>query len=408
MSWQDRLQPEIRFLSPDGDSFIAQWSGDPRKMEKKLGIFEFPNLVGAVVQDLQVGASLSTLSFSFEGADHDLEADRFYESAKQRGTWTIEHPTKGQFVWQLMTISEDTQPVNSANLTAFKTEWIEPIGDVPAVSTSQVAAGVRNQSTIVQAKANEQADASAKIDTPSAITRFKTGVRAAANTVKTALAPLTATVAEINAQVESIDRAITDSLSSTVFSVVSLAGQIQTMIMLPSQIEGDLTTLLGYYGELLESAVTLTDAEQDETTINDAVIREIVAVTSLAAIAEIAVNSPPTTRNQAISALTDIAASFSAILAGLDGSQTSLGGAYISQSESFNDTSLLLAGTSDLLLKRSFDLATAKMISLNRHRTPVEVAMTEGVDIDEFIATNNLKGDDILLLPPGRVVVVYS
>ena len=59
------------------------------------------------------------------------------------------------------------------------------------------------------------------------------------------------------------------------------------------------------------------------------------------------------------------------------------------------------------ILRRSFDLAAVRYITLQSNRVPLEIALTEGMDLDLFISANQLKGDDILLLPAGRRVAVY-
>lgn len=408
MSWKDRLEPELKLTSPDGDKFTAKWTGDSRSLVKKLGIFEFPGLVGAVVQDLQVGASLHSMPFFFEGFNHDLEADRFYRSAAQRGLWTIIHPTKGQKTWQLMSIKEETQPITSGNITAFTSEWIEPIGVSKDFSIQQRSSSLRNKSNALKEKTKIQSENAADIIKPSNLTKLRVAELSAVGKIRKTLSDASSAVAEVNARVESVNRAIISALSGTAADALGALGQIQILIDLPAQVDGNLTTLLGYYGGLIQEAIGLSDAEQSEITLNAAAVNELVAVSALAAVADIVVLNPPATRKESLDVLTAVAGNFNSVMTGLDRSQVSLAGKeYTSQSETFNDTALLIASVSDLILKRSFDLATAKHITLNRHRTPTEIALTEGIDLDTLIATNALKSEEVLLLPPGRVVTVY-
>ena len=241
-------------------------------------------------------------------------------------------------------------------------------------------------------------------ETPSGLARFEAAVNVGVRKVEAALADITSTVASTNALRESISSAITSTLAEVSLDVLGLAGQVRALIVLPSLISGNLMTQLGHYGSLITSVVGLTDSERDAFTTNDAAVTELVAVVSLAAVADVAVLNPPTTREEAIEALTSVAGYFNSVITGLDLIPTK---GYTSQSETFNDTVLLLASVSELILRRSFDLATSKKITLTRPRAPVEIAITEGVDLDPFIATNGLEAEEILLLPPGRVVTVY-
>ena len=132
MTWIDRLSPTIDLTSPDGNIFDALWRNGPRSLTKKLGIFEFPGVKGAVVQDLDVGPTRWPLVIFFDGEDNDKEGTRFFKACKERGLWTIIHPVKGSLELQLISATELIDPVESGNITRFETEWIEPIPEAKA------------------------------------------------------------------------------------------------------------------------------------------------------------------------------------------------------------------------------------------------------------------------------------
>jgi hypothetical protein len=63
------------------------------------------------------------------------------------------------------------------------------------------------------------------------------------------------------------------------------------------------------------------------------------------------------------------------------------------------------------LLSQFFNLATEKRFIIKNRRSPLEVCVTEYGSIDYydlFIESNELSGDEILLLNPGREVVIYA
>lgn len=398
MSWQDRLSPTLGLTSPEGSVFIVHWQGDPRSMEKKLGIFELPGLKGALVQDLQVGATRDQLRFFIEGGDHDILAGMFFEACKERGAWAIDHPVLGRKTWQLVNVKEEIDPTASANITAFTTEWIEPINVKPSEAPSQLASAVRNRVATVIEKANQQAEDTVDIGKPSAIAQLKNAAKKTADKIRLGLSILTSTSSETTAVMDGVYRAIVNTVQSDVLDVVALMSQIQTMLTTPADSAGDLPVRLTYYSGLI------TSFTGDGRNTNAKVVQDLSATSGLAAMAQATANSELTTREEAIGVMEQLLDTYNTALGGLDANQN---GDYVSQSSSYNDAALLVSSTLKLLLRRSFDLAAAKRIVLTRSRCPVEIALTEGVDLDVFIATNGLKGEDILLLAPGREVVVY-
>lgn len=415
MTWRDRLRTEILLTSPTGQQFAAAWAGNPRTVEKKLGIFEYPKIPGAVVQDLDVGGDRYPLSFYFEGEDHDLEAERFFTACKERGTWTVNHPTKGVKVLQLITVTEEVQPVSSGNMTLINSEWIEPITAGAAASVTQQAASVQAQAQTLQTAAAEQFAAVVELDTPSKITAFKNAVTATVTRVNNTLAPLRQQAADIQAAALSVHRGITSGLNAVALDVLSLGGQIQTLVTLPGQAVTDISTRFEYYSGLISAMIGIEPDTPSEGGINAVAVQELVLTAALVSIAGATAEGELTSREEAVTFLDNTAAAFEDITETLDASQdlyqdNAIDKQYFSQSQSFNDGAVLVGQVTALLLRKSFDLAAAKRFTLKRGRAPVEIAATEYGDLDHldfFISSNRLKGTDILLLPSGREVVVY-
>jgi hypothetical protein len=415
MTWRDRVQTEITLLSPSGQQFSAAWSGNARTVEKRLGVFEFPNLPGARVQDMGVGADSYPLNFAFEGADHDLEGERFFTACKETGTWTINHPVKGVKVLQLIKVTEEVQPVTSGNITAIATEWIEPTTDTLTASVTQLADAIRTQSAALQEVAADQLAAVVELDTPSKITAFKNALEKAAAAIDKALAPLRQQLATVNAAATSVKRGITSGLNAVALDVLSLGGQIQTMVTLPGMAVEDMGVRFDYYQALISDMMGVAPETDEESGINTAAVQEIVLTSALVALADAVVTGDLTSREDAIGFLEATGAAFVGITETLDKSQAlyldnAIDAQYFSQSQSFNDAALLVGQISALLLRKSFDLAAAKRFTLRRPRAPVEISATEYGDLDHldfFISSNGLKGGEILLLPAGREIVVY-
>lgn len=403
MSWSDRLQPEIVLTSPNGATFNAKWRGDSRDLEKKIGIFEYPGFNGAVIQDLDARATRWPLTFFFEGDDHDVTAGQFFTACKENGSWWVDHPVLGALDLYLLYVQQDVQPIDSANVTVIKTEWIEPVdGFIGRSSTERQAEVVQRVFKLQEAAAGQFA----AVAKPSKLAQFRNAVTKVQSAVYNTLRPLTRTVAEVNAAIESIHRGITTTIADTGLSLLALGGQLQALTTLPAMTGESAEVRLEYYATLVADMVGVGSDS------NALATRELIATSSLSAAATVAAGADLTTREQAIEQMAAINTLFATLTADLDAGQAAYSGVrlddrYFSQSTSFVEASLLVAAVNDLLLRRLFDLSAARHIVLQRNRTPVEIAITEGVDLDLFISSNHLSGNDVLLLPSGREVVVY-
>ena len=145
MSWKDRVRPEIKFTSPDGNIFTALWRKNRQPVEKKLGIFNYPKLNGSIVQDLGINGNRYPLTFYFTGLDHDRTTELFVKAFEESGTWQVVHPIRGNLILQPVSINPDYNPVENGTYSLIDTEWIEPIIDEIIKSTSELASKVKRK-----------------------------------------------------------------------------------------------------------------------------------------------------------------------------------------------------------------------------------------------------------------------
>lgn len=408
MTWMDRLQPEIVLTSPSGQVFIGSWRGGERSKEKRLGVFEYPKIPGAVVQRMGAGPVRYPLSFYFDGPDHDITSARFFEACNDDSApWLVNHPTLGLLELELISVTEDIQPIDSANLTLITTEWIEPLPSELVVSTPQLEATIQDQIVVVQ-KTSLQQFYDNVVNVYNKVVAFKNKVLSDVNKIKNVINKVKQTVAGIRATIESAYRSIINIIGSSVLSVTALAGEMQNLINLPGQMVDDTVSRFSFYGELLTEIFNDSSADNP----GSLAIKELVATSCVIGVVQAVVNAELTNREDALAYIDVVTDIFTTATDYLDAGQTALSNLaidkqYFSQSQSYNDMAMLVAQTVQLLLVRSYNLAVAKRFTLTKNRCPIEIAITEGVDLDDFISVNRLKGNDILLLPAGRQVVVY-
>jgi prophage DNA circulation protein len=404
MTWTDRLQPEIVLTSPSGREFIALWRGNHRSLEKRVGLFEYPKMVGTGTQDMGSNGVKYPLDIYFEGPDHDIDAAGFLGACKEIGHWTINHPVYGLVILQLLGVTEESNPVESGNVTHVTTEWIEPMDGGMVATVPQIAGEIQDQANVVEGQAMDQfADG----DMPSAaslldvVATIKGTISAVVAGVRGAISSVMSTINGVISSVKGAINGVVGSVMGAVNDVRSIAGQFQALIALPGQMINDIAGQFNFYGQMIDSMIGKPPA-----------IQELICTSCLVGMARAVMNADLTSREEAIAYIGQVQDAFTKVTRMLDAGQSATAGwsltrQYFSQSHSYNDMALLMAQTANLLLRRSYDLSVARRFTLSRNRAPVEISITEGVDLDLFIASNHLKGDEILLLPAGRQVVVY-
>lgn len=441
-NWRDRLQGEIVFLSPEGNEFRGKWRGSPRTMPKKLGVLRFPKIKGDVVQDLDVQSTLYSITFYFEGENNDTEANAFFTSCKERGTWEVTHPVHGFLGLQLISVTELDNPVESGNITEINSEWIEPIDPVE-LKTARELAGIIDAKaddlniSAAQQFANNLLTASDELR--GAIEQTTAGIGRVTDLF---LGPLFTTVDALDNTVEAIQRGIQDTNQATVLQVQSLAGQIQNLINLPCFANNKLEDRITAYG-LLANALSdllpgqaesvISDTASDDSKINSvatlelaltAVLSTLGNIVSTTAISPRGIGADDTgalaTKAQAVNAVNDLTDLYNGIIDSLDNAQdlfsaNDIDDQFYAMVDSYTDAAGLIYLSIEYLLSIAFDLSVERRFIIDKPRSPIEITITEygslGPDdlyLDFFIRSNDLIGKDILLLPAGREVVVYG
>lgn len=431
-NWEERLKDRIKFTSPEGNEFEGRWIGSPRSKDKKLAIFAYPKVRGNIVQDLDTNSSRYSITFYFDGADNDVTARAFYAACDENGLWDIDHPVHGFLGLQLMSVTENDEPVVSGNVTEINTEWIEPIDETTLKTARELAGIVDGLSNDLNTSTLDQIVNGINQGTEA----FKEGVRIGVNGVQNlsdfALGPLAATVDAVDSTFRAIQDGINDTLNATVLQIRALAGQIQALIQTPLLARNSINSRLSNYDDFQEGAFTLLPggsgtSVSDKPTVeakNQALIAELALSANIVARCQITTITPIAaggllTRAQAVEAANNLANDLQTITNNLDAIQqtfavNTIDQQFFSQSESYADAAQIVAYAIQYLLVSAFDLKIEKRFKLNRPRTPIEIAITEYGDLgdndanlDLFIESNGLKGNDILLLPAGREVVVY-
>ncbi len=420
-SWRDRLQEQILLISPvTKQPFSALWQGSSRSTAKKLGIFTYPGINGSFVQDLNTEADRYPMTIFFEGNSHDLDAGRFFFATKEKGEWLMLHPIHGPLQLNLVSVEMVDDPTNSGNITAVNLDWIESIDPSSTFSLSQIGAVIQTLGSAINGIASLLFSQSVNQNNATFIQAIRNISNVAVVAVTRNLSIIFEQDPDIEAEVISIQRAIPDTLEQDVIDVELLGGQFQQMIQISMEATDDLLTRLDALDALVDQLILTTPTEPTIIALNSAATLELILVANIIAASQVITTSTLFSRKESLNALELYVSIFNKIVNALDNIQTLflnniIENQYFSMLDSFTETARMVAQTANFLLTQSFDLAIERKFILTRPRNPLEITVTEygtleenDSNLDLFIDTNNLKGNDIILLPAGRDVVVYA
>jgi len=426
LPWQSRLRAQITLVAPDGTRFVASWGGDDIEIGKQVPQFNPPLFDGTITQDLGAKGWAFPLTLTFEGDNHDTMALGFARALAQRGPWGIMHPVYGQFTLQpIGPFSLKVQPTESGNATQVSGPWVEVPVTAATRSLSEQAALTSAQVDAANAAAAAQfTDALDVSDAEGQAAAQAAGLGALGKFVSSGLASLISKSADLQAQFTAAWNSATAGLQAAVWDGVNIYQQVQQIMSLPAVVEADLATKLANFGAFVDDikdALGLNTGS-DVAATNAAAMDELFLSGAITGCIQSVLSSPPATRDQALQAINDISAMFTEITAALDAVQTATAGnrasgQYFSNGMSYADLALVVSMGLQYLLRLIFDLKVARRFTLDRPRHPGEIVITEYAPEDSstyddlydlFIASNGLIGDDIVLLPAGREVVVYQ
>lgn len=243
-------------------------------------------------------------------------------------------------------------------------------------------------------------------------------VKAAAITV---LRPLASISTEIVLQFDNIVQGLESDLESGDVDNLELAGQLQNMIQLPVLSTTNVTERLNTYSDFADQLIGLFPSELDSTpeAVNKTLVIELSIISVLVSMAQTVTTGKLTDRLKSVETANFLIDKLNQYTEELDNRQeifssNDIDRQYFSQLQSYSSAVKLIATAVRYLLIVAFDLRVEKRFTLDGPRAPIEIVITEYGDLgdndenlDLFIESNRLKGDDILLLPAGREVLVY-
>jgi len=412
MSWVDRLR-EAAYTSPGGTRQTFIFDDVSRTRDRKTNPFEFPDTDRTFVQDLGSTGRRYPLECIFTGENCDLEAEAFEALLVERGAGLLEHPRYGQVdVIPVGTIERRDGLVNNANQVTIRVTFFETTGavfpEVGANPQSSVLSAVDTFNETGAAAFENKLDIANVAEAQTFGQQFETFVA----TVDDALGDVAAAQADIESRYNAVKSSIDNAITVLVQKPLTLAFQAQRLAQLPSQIAENARARLDAYRNLANSFINTPTRESgiDNTVANLYYGRELFAMTAVSGQLLTTTNAQFATRSEAIQAADDILQLFEDVTNWRDDNYATL--QELDEGRNYQALQEAVAITAGFVIDLSFDLRQERSVVLTESRNIVELVAElyqkePDDELDFFITSNGLTGDEILELPAGREVVYY-
>jgi len=428
MPLEDRIQPEIRLISPDSDGnkeYFAKWIGNPIRKENKLGLFDAPKIKGTIVQRLEVKSDLYDITIYFDDQDHDLTSSNFWESLDANGKWAIFHPQRGRLDLDFVSATWENEYVNSLGFTTFNTSWIDGLPDGTEISITELEQTLNSDADNANISAGNQFEANIETNTLDQFNAITGAAQKVLNAIRKNLIKIK-NLQLLDPRIESFIRGINDTISSFPLDTTSLVAQFTGIYEAIGLSQPDVSSAVSNFRNHADSLdITASDTAQNGR--NEAAMLEFALSLINSEIAKSVLLGGIGTRVQAVEIANSVNDYFDSMIGRLESIQelfytTPIELQYIAQSGSLGDQLNANKTAIYYLLKSALDLKIEKIFFTAIPRATIEVAWTElggpgdiievdGILIDEnyqnFCLWNDLHGDDLILLPAETRVRVF-
>lgn len=410
MPYIDRIR-NFNYTSPSGNSYLLQFDDLNRQGGKKVAIHEFPQSNAASVQDLGNQVLKISASIYFTGPDYDQAAGAFWKALEEKGPALLHHPRYGEIQVVPISYSQTENLVDRLGRADFSIEFVKD--DTQGIFPLSTIADSEAVGTGVQDAVDQSGEIAAGNFAPvdaADLSKCKVQTQNWLDEYEKAFAQVAAVSEAVQAEINKAISEVNSTIDALLAAPLSLMTSLSNLAKLPAKIVTKVSNKISAYKTQIENTVL----------------------------------SIPESYSQAVSAVESVLYSFgwssSASTTGTISNRAEAVGAaenmeeisglvlnFIESTEAANptfranpETVQALVDAASIakasLLERSFSLKAEHRVTLATERTPLDLlAEFYGVELDnldesldEFIVTNSLKGNEIILIPAGREVVYYG
>lgn len=412
MSWVDRLR-EAAYTTPGGVRLTFFYEDVKEEFDKKTSGFTFPDANGTFVQDLGHTSRRYPLRVIFWGDDYDIQSNNFMKGLRERGTGTLDHPIYGSIeVVPFGTIVRRDNLKTAANQSIIEIVFWETIGILYPTSQTDPTAAVDLAVAEYNETSSEELAVSSELGSEVEQAKVKASYELLLDNAQLRLQAIADSQANVKAQFDTVIDSINAGIDILVADPLTLAFQTSIALQAPARARTAITARLEAYVDLARSIFSGDDAVVGATGVamlNDFLIRDLFASGYVSASLVSVTNHQFNTKRDALEAAESIFDLFGELVVWRDDNFEALdevdtGAAYQKLLEA-------VALTAGFLVEISFSLKQEIKVTLDRPHTVIDLVAELLGDVDDqidfFIHSNNLVGNEILEVPMGREIVYY-
>lgn len=401
MSWQDRIR-QAAYTGPDGTRHTFAFTDVSREATKKTTAYGSPDSPGVTIQDRGELSRRLPLAIYFNGDDHDLQADAFFESLLAPGQGVLEHPRYGRTnVVPFGDIRQRDKLVTEASQTVVEvTFWVVRSGRYPTEQTDTPS----DITAAITASTDAGADDAARItpDSPDGRVRYAGRFEALRGTVSGVIEPLTRTNAAAWSRYKQINNALNTTADIVLGDPLTQAYQVAALVQLPASLAINVQAKIEGYADILGQITDIVSPSQSDYAARAVWANAVInAVTSATLLGDYR-NKP-----DAIAAVDAMLELFDTWSTWRDVSRQS-----VETGDTYEKTQDAVTRCAGYIVSASFTLRTERRFTLDKPAAlvPICAKLTGSIrneDITEFVNNNRLTGSEILEIPEGRELVYY-
>jgi len=417
-----KIRPDIKLKSPFGTNFTALWFGDRRSLNRRVMLISYVGINGQVADDYGADGVRYPIDIRFEGPDFETKVDEFFKACNEPGKWEVIHPTKGFLGLQLLSVTENIQPVkdaNGVNLSLSFVEYIDPKKMLTAAQLKQLFGVKTNEFNLKQASKISNMSLKKFSDRKT----FLDYAESISDKIDKFLKPIASVNKKISQTIQEIQQGIQTLIFAGAIKPLSLISMIQQTAQMPMLAIRDIKTRLQLVKALARDIMNNGDNPIDiisgKTLQIKAVLDETVLSSMLLNMGTISLTSTLQTKDEAVNLIEETSSLQDDVNEYLDNIQLQLGDEpiedqYLNLEDVNNDLQYLIDLVSSYLLTSSLDLQVARFITLPEDTTVFSVVSQyypEGdfeTNLNKFIKDNNIQGDEFFILPAQKTVVIYG
>ncbi len=447
MAWQDDIQPAA-YTGPNGDRVEFEYEDVATSISKKTSAYNFPDADGTYIQDHGKTGRRFPMRCFFSGNIYNLAADAFEEILLQTGVGKLEHPMYGTHnVVPMGEITRSDALKTAGNQAIIEVTFWATIGVAYPASQVDPTGAVLSAVDAYNAAAAAELAAKLNTDTVSGLTAFKNNYQALLKNTQSALQSVAAVQDDINDEFNDIVDGINAGIDTLIRDPLTLAWKTTQMVQAPSRALVAIKARLDGYGNLAGDVFGSSDSVSPPASVGNfddpnkfhtrnlytglyvtgsilasvnAGSTDTTGAKNAAVVDETATSdSGFTTRADALAAAEGILDQYAALTEWQDANYASVSGsgalpstpANTDTGETTQALQQAVALGAGFLVEISFTLKQERVITLTKQRTIIDLAGEIYGEIDErldqMIQSNNLSGDEIIELQPGRKIKYY-